>query len=84
MNCKIYAKTELNPTEDIDKVTKTLKNMFDYDDIEIGENYVLVSGEKESITNLRKEMRERKIRGAARKMMLKGIRARPWGQPALC
>ncbi|WP_424355886.1 RNA-binding domain-containing protein [Methanobacterium sp. MBAC-LM] len=75
MNCKIYAKTELNPTEDIDKVTKTLKNMFDYDDIEIGEDYVLVSGEKESITNLRKEMRERKIRGAARKIMLKGIGA---------
>ena len=73
MNCKIYAKTKLNPTEDIDKVTKTLKNMFDYDDIEIGENYILVSGEKESITNLRKEMRERRIRGAARKMMLKGI-----------
>ena len=75
MNCKIYAKTELNPTEDIDKVTKTLKNMFDYDDIEIGEDYIFVSGEKESITNLRKEMRERKIRGAARKIMLKGIRA---------
>ncbi|MEL7669015.1 RNA-binding domain-containing protein [Methanobacterium sp.] len=75
MNCKIYAKTELNPTEDIDKVTKTLKNMFDYDDMEIGENYILVSGEEESITNLRKELRERKIRSVARKMMLKGISA---------
>lgn len=75
MNCKIYAKTELNPTEDIDKVIKTLNNLFDYDDVEIGENYVLVSGEKESITNLRKDLRERKIRGVARKMMLKGIHA---------
>lgn len=75
MICKIYAKAELNPTEDIDKVTKTLKNLFDYDDIEIGKDYILVSGEKESITNLRKDLRERKIRGVARKMMLKGIRA---------
>ena len=75
MNCKVYAKTELNPTEDIDKITQTLNNMFDYDDIEIGEDYILVSGEKESITNLRKEFRERKIRGVARKMMLKGIHA---------
>ena len=75
MNCKIYARAELNPTEDIDKVTMTLKNMIDYDDIEIGKDYVVVSGEKESITNLRKELRERKIRGVARKMMLKGIRA---------
>ncbi len=72
MNCNIYAKTELNPTEDIDKVVKALKNLFDYDEIEIGENYILVSGEKGSITNLRKDLRERKIRGAARKMMLKG------------
>lgn len=74
MNCKIYAKSKVNPTEDIDKVIKALRNLFDYDDIEIGEDYVLVSGEKESITNLRKDLRERKIRGAARKTMLKGIR----------
>ena len=75
MNCKICAKAELNPTEDIDKVIKTLSNLFDYDDIEIGEDYVIVSGENESITNLRKDLRERKIRGAARKMMLRGVHA---------
>ncbi len=75
MNCKIYALAELNHTEDIDKIIKTLKNIVDYEDMEIGEDYILVSGEKESITNLRKELRERKIRGTARKMMLKGIHA---------
>jgi uncharacterized protein len=75
MNCKIYAKAELNPTEDIDKVTKTLNNLFNYDEIEIGKNYILVSGEKESITNLRNDLKERKIRSVARKMMLKGINA---------
>lgn len=75
MNCKIYAKTELNPTEDIDKIVKALNNLFDYDDIEIGKNYIMVSGEKESIMNLQKDLRERKIRGAARKMMLRGTGA---------
>jgi len=75
MDCKIYVKTELNPTEDIDKVIKAINNLFDYDEIEIGEDYVHVSGGKESIVNLRKDLRERKIRGAARKMMLKGIHA---------
>jgi predicted RNA binding protein with dsRBD fold (UPF0201 family) len=75
MNCKVHAKAELNPTEDIDKVTKTLNNLFDYDDIEIGKDYILVSGEKESITNLRNDLKERKIRSVARKMMLKGINA---------
>lgn len=75
MDCNIYAKTELNPTEDINKIIKALRNLFDYDEIEIGDDYIIVSGEKESIINLRKDMRERKIRGAARKMMLKGISA---------
>ena len=74
MKCKVYAKAEVRPTEDLDKVIRALSNLFSYDDIEIGEDYVLVSGEKESITNLRKDLRERKIRGAARKTMLKGIR----------
>ncbi len=73
MKCKIYAKANVNPTEDMDKVIKTLSNLFDYDDIEIGDDYVCIHGEKDSISNFKKELRERKIRGAARKMMMKGI-----------
>ncbi|MGF7119053.1 RNA-binding domain-containing protein [Methanobacterium oryzae] len=75
MEYKMQAKAELQPTEDIDKVIRTLSNIFDYDDIEIDDDYVLVSGGNESIKKLQKELRERKIRGAARKMLLKGIRA---------
>lgn len=75
MKCKIFMKAEVNPTEDLDKVIKAISNIFEYDDIEIGEDYICASGEKESITNLRKELRERKIRGVARKMMLRGIHA---------
>lgn len=75
MECKMHAKAKLQPTEDIDKVIRTLSNIFDYDDIEIGDDYIRVSGGNESITKLQKELRERKIRSAARKMLLKGIRA---------
>lgn len=75
MNLKIYAKAELNPTEDLDKVIKALNNLFDYDEIEIGEDHVTVSGGKESITRLQKTLRDMKIRSAARKMMMKGIHA---------
>lgn len=75
MKYKMQAKAELQPTEDIDKVIRALSNIFDYDDIEIGDNYVLVSGGSESIKKLQKELRERKIRGAARNMLLKEINA---------
>jgi len=73
MDIKIYVKTEVNLTEDIDKVIKALSNMFDYDEIEIGEDHVIISGDVESITKLQKTLRDMKIRSAARKMMIKGI-----------
>jgi hypothetical protein len=37
MKCKIKARAMVNPTEDLEKVTEALSNMFDYEDIEIGE-----------------------------------------------
>ena len=40
MNCKIYAKSDVNPTEDIDKVIKAIANVIEYDEIEIGDDYV--------------------------------------------
>lgn len=75
MEFKIHAKSRLQPTEDVDKVIKALSNIFDYDDIEIGDDYVIVSGGNDSLTKLQKELRERKIRSAARIMLLKGIHA---------
>ena len=72
MNCEIHAKASINPTEDIDKVIKAIANVIEYDEIELGENYVCASGEIETIKNLGDELRERRIRGAARKIMLKG------------
>ncbi|MEN4007167.1 MAG: RNA-binding domain-containing protein [Methanobacteriaceae archaeon] len=75
MDCEIYAKASVNPTEDRDKVIKAIANVIEYDEIEIGDDYVCASGGMETIKKLGDELRERKIRGAARKTMLKGIRA---------
>ncbi|HML06291.1 MAG TPA: RNA-binding domain-containing protein [Methanobacterium sp.] len=73
MNCEIFAKANVNPTEDVDKIIKAISNVIEYEELEIGEDYVCVSGNIETVRNLRDELRERKIRGAARKIMLKGI-----------
>ena len=71
MKCKVKAKAMVNPTEDLEKVTEALSNMFDYDDIEIGEDYVLVSGGMESLQILKDLLRERRIRDTASKILEK-------------
>ncbi|WP_414468748.1 RNA-binding domain-containing protein [Methanobacterium sp. ACI-7] len=76
MNCEIYVKANLNPTEDVDKIIKAISNVFKYDEIELGDDYICATGDIESIKFLRDELRERKIRGAARKIMLKGLSTR--------
>lgn len=75
MNYEIYAKASVNPTEDMDKVIKAIANVIEYDEIEIGDDYVCAYGWMETIKKLGDELRERKIKGAARKIMLKGILA---------
>lgn len=72
MKCEIKAKVRLNPTEDLDKVIKALSNIFDYDELEIGDDYVFVSGGKESLWRLKESLEERKIRNTARKILMKG------------
>lgn len=71
MKCKLKAKAMVNPTEDLEKVTESLSNIFDYDDIEIGEDYVLVSGGMESLQILKDLLRERRIRDTASKILEK-------------
>ncbi|SCG85642.1 RNA-binding domain-containing protein [Methanobacterium congolense] len=71
MKCKIKARAMVNPTEDLEKVTEALSNMFDYEDIEIGENYVIVSGGIESLQILKDLLRERRIRDTASKILEK-------------
>lgn len=72
MKCKMTARARVNPTEDLDKVINAISNIFDFDEVEIGDGYVAVTGEKESLLNLRESLKIRKIRDTAEKMLLKG------------
>jgi uncharacterized protein len=73
MKCKMTARADVNPTEDLEKVIKSLSNMFDYDDIEIEEGCVVVSGEKASMERLKESIKNRRIRDTAEKILFKGI-----------
>ena len=68
---KVRAK--VNPTEDLDKVVKAISNIFDYDELEIGEGYVVVTGDKDSLLKLKDELKNRKIRDTAHKVFYKGV-----------
>lgn len=72
MKCEIRAKVRLNPTEDLDKVIQALSNVFDYDELEIGDDYVSISGGKESLVSLKEALEKRRIRNTARKILMKG------------
>ena len=72
MKCKMTAKARINPTEDVDKVIKAISNIFEFDELEIGDGYILVTGDKESLRDLRESLKSRKIRDTAERMFIKG------------
>lgn len=72
MKCKVKARARVNPTEDLDKVIKAISNIFEFDEVEIGDGYVAVTGEKEALLNLRESLKTRKIRDTAERMLIKG------------
>lgn len=71
MKCKMMARARVNPTEDLDKVIEAISNIFKFDELEIGEGYVIVTGESESLLDLRESLKIRKIRDTAQRMFLK-------------
>ena len=73
MKCKMMARAKVNPTEDMDKVIKAISNIFKFDELEIGDGYVIVTGERESLLDLRESLKIRKIRTTAQRMFLNGI-----------
>jgi predicted RNA binding protein with dsRBD fold (UPF0201 family) len=72
MKCKITARAKVNPTEDLDKVISAISNIFKYDELEIGEGYVIVTGENESLLNLRESLKIREIRDTAQRIFING------------
>ena len=72
MKCKITARALVNPTEDLDKVISAISNIFKFDELEIGEGYVNVTGENESLLDLRESLKIRKIRDTAQRIFING------------
>jgi uncharacterized protein len=72
MKCKITARARVNPTEDRNKVITAISNIFNFDELEIGEGYVIVTGENESLLNLRESLKNRKIRDTANRIFSNG------------
>ncbi len=72
MKCKITARARVNPTEDLDKVITAISNIFKFDELEIGEGYVSVTGEMDSLLDLRESLKNRKIRDTAQRIFLNG------------
>jgi len=66
------AKARVNPTEDLDKVIEAISNIFKFDELEIGEGYVIVTGDMDSLLALRESLKIRMIRDTAQRMFLKG------------
>ena len=72
MKCKITARARVNPTEDLDKVITAISNILNFDELEIGEGYISVTGENESLLDLRESLKIRKIRDTAQRIFLNG------------
>jgi predicted RNA binding protein with dsRBD fold (UPF0201 family) len=72
MKCKITARAKVNPTEDRDKVINAISNILKFDELEIGEDYVSVTGEDESLLDLRESLKIRKIRDTAQRIFMNG------------
>lgn len=72
MKCEMKAKTSINPTEDFKKVINAVSNIFEYEEMEIGDDYVSVKGGKESLLKLKESLKKRRIRNTARKILTKG------------
>lgn len=73
MKYHMQAKSPVNPTEDLDKVIKAITNTLDYDEIEINDNYVIVTGGGDSLNRLKESLKKRRIRNTARQILINGV-----------
>lgn len=69
MKCEMEAKAIVNPTENLNKVIEALSNIFDYDDLVITDNQVIVTGSSSSLLRFKEFLEKRQIRDTARKIL---------------
>ncbi len=73
MECLVKVSSKINPTEDPEKVKKSVQNIFPKGQIKIESEYVLLSGERELLVHFKEILEKRKIRAVARSIMEKRI-----------
>ena len=73
MKYKMTARARVNPTEDLDKVITAISNIFKFDELEIGDGYISVTGDMDSLLDLRESLKNRKIRDTAQRILIKGV-----------
>jgi predicted RNA binding protein with dsRBD fold (UPF0201 family) len=73
MECLVEVSSKINPTEDAEKVKKSVQNIFPKGKIIMESEYVLLSGERELLVHFKEVLEKRKIRTVARSIMEKRI-----------
>jgi len=80
MNAKVTAESLVNPTEDSSKVERALHNLFPHAPVKstnVADDVIKleVAGDSlEFLSTLRSQIKQERIRSAARKILLNGIR----------
>jgi predicted RNA binding protein with dsRBD fold (UPF0201 family) len=75
----VHVETEINPTEDEDKVEKAVTNIFDSASVEVKSSYKVnllyaTAEGRDALVKFRNLLSLDRIRGAARKVFLVGLR----------
>lgn len=73
MECLVEVSSKINPTEDPEKVKKSVKNIFPTGKIKLELNHVFISGEKDLLIHFKETLEKRKIRSVARSIMERRI-----------
>jgi predicted RNA binding protein with dsRBD fold (UPF0201 family) len=73
MKCEVIVNARVFSTEDVDKVIEAISNIFEYDDLEIGDGYVKVQGSQSSLYLMKEFIEKKNVREVARKIFLNGM-----------
>jgi len=69
MECLVKVSSKINPTEDPEKVKKSVQNIFPKGKIKLELDHVFLSGERDLLIHFKETLEKRQIRTVARSIM---------------
>lgn len=69
MECLVKVSSKINPTEDPEKVKKSVQNIFPKGKIKLELDHVFLSGERDLLIHFKETLEKRQIRSVARSIM---------------